>query len=203
MIILLISPQKPPIKLPPGQEPTTSTHGSSVHPLNYPSIQKKQHPLLSPHFFFYLLIDPLCQKKIPLNKKQKIPFFFTPFFSYNQSKTKTKTKIPQPPYFITQQPFHYPSIPSKNAYHKTHTYTHKQKKISLPPTKLQNHIFVYILPPLPTFNPAASHFILHKAAPLFKIVLASLFPPTVLTKQKKKEINKCYHTLHTHAPLYA
>lgn len=41
MIILLISPQKPPIKLPPGQEPTTSTHGSSVHPLNYPSIQKK------------------------------------------------------------------------------------------------------------------------------------------------------------------
>jgi hypothetical protein len=64
------------------------------------------------------------------------------------------------------------------------------------------HIFVYILPPLPTFNPTASHFIHHKAARFFKIVFSSLLPPTIITKQKKKEINKCCHTLHTHAPYF-
>jgi hypothetical protein len=97
MIILLISPQKLPIKLPPGQEPTTSTHGSSVHPLNYPSVQKKN--LLTPQskytqkkrqkknntlYFPHIFLPsnrPLVskKKKIPLNKKKIPPFFSPPF----------------------------------------------------------------------------------------------------------------------------
>jgi hypothetical protein len=176
MIILLISPQKLPIKLPPGQEPTTSTHGSSVHPLNYPSIQKKQHPLLSPHFFFYLLIDPLCQKKIPLNKKQKIPFFFTPFFSYNQSKTKTKKKSPSHLISLPNNPFTIHPSPLKTLTTK-HTHTHTSKKKSL--CLQQNFKIIYLSIYYPRFLPLTqplpiSFFI--KPLPSLKLSSPAYFP---------------------------